>query len=345
MSVELNHHHTIYDNKVLESKFEDQYQSKLDLMQFCTVDDSLVGVAGDKKVINTYTATNGTQVLKMGEGNTENIEVSYTDKTYEIELLQNRFPYYDEELMRDPKAIEKGLDHMAVDMFNTANAKAMKEFAKAPLYAEVTYFDFDAFVDGVALFPDNEAENLTIFALVNPEDKAEIRKKLKDDLKYVEAYVRTGYIGTVNGVNLYNSNICERGEIILATKKAVTYFRKKGTEIEQDRDKNTRLNRIYSRQYGIFAFTDATQAVRLVKGKVTLSDDTATIAVAGTKALTATTIPANATVTWASDKTSVATVSDGTVTGVAAGTAKITASITNGGKTYTATCVVTVTSA
>lgn len=265
----LNHTHKAYDNEVLASRFEDQYQSKLDLMQFCTVDDSLEGVAGDKIVINTYTATNGTQTLKMGEGNTENIEVSFTPTEYTIELLQNRFPYYDEEEMKDPKIVEKGIDHMAVDMFNTANGKAMAEFKKATLKAEVQKFDFDAFVDGVALFPNNESEDFNIFALVNPKDKAEIRKNLKDDLKYVEAYVRTGYIGTVNGVNLYNSNIASQGEIILATKEAVKYIRKKGTEIEQKREPNVRLNEIFSRQYGVFAFDDATKAVKLVKKTTT----------------------------------------------------------------------------
>ena len=255
----------IYPNHVLANKFEDQYNSKLDLMKFCTVDDSLVGVAGDKVIINTYTATDGTETLAMGEGNTKDIEVAYEPKEYTIELLQNRFPYYDEEAMRDPKAIEKGLGHMSVDMFNTANAKAMAEFAKASLRAEVSAFDFDGFVDGVALFPVEEGEKISIFGLVHKDDKKEIRKNLKDDLKYVEAYVRTGYIGTVNGVHLYTSNIATKGEIILATKKAVTYFSKKGTEVAQDREENIRKNTVYSRKYGIFAFTDATQAVKIVK--------------------------------------------------------------------------------
>ncbi len=275
MSVTLNHTHKTYDNKVLESKFKDQYESKLDLMQFCTVDDSLTGVAGDKVTINTYTATDGTEVLEMGEGNTENIEVSFEPNTYEIELLQNRFPYYDEEEMRDPLVIEKGINHMSVDMFNTVNAKAMGAFAEAKLKAYVSKYDFDAFVDGVALFPNNEAEELKIFAFVNPENKAEIRKNLKDDLKYITDYVRTGYIGTVNGVNLYASNIAKKDEAILATKDAVTYFRKKGIEIAQDRDENIRLNRIYSREYGIFALTDATKAVKVIKGEAP-ADETPT---------------------------------------------------------------------
>ena len=253
-----------YPNHVLENRFEDQYVTKLDLMQFCTVDDSLVGVAGDKVKINTYTATDGTETLAMGEGNTKDIEVSYEEKEYTIELLQNRFSYYDEEEMRDPKIVEKGLNHGVVDMFNTAQNKAMAEFGKATLNAPVAAFNFDAFVDGVALF-DNENEELAIFALVHKNDVKEIRKNLKDDLKYVEAYVRSGYIGTVNGVNLYISKIATEGTIILATKKAVTYFRKKGTEVEQDRNPDIRKNQVWHRQIGIFAFTDATQAVKITK--------------------------------------------------------------------------------
>ena len=256
----------LYPNHVLANKFEDQYNSKLDLMQFCTVDDSLEGVAGDKKIINTYTATEGnTEVLALGEGNTKDIEVSYESKEVTIELLQVRFPYFDEEEMRDPLVIEKGLGHMSVDMFNTSNKKAMAEFNKASIEVPVTAFNFDAFVDGAAML-QFEGEDVPTFALCHKNDVKEIRKNLKDSLQYVEAYVRTGYIGTINGVSIYTSNEATEGTIILATKKAVTYFTKKGTEIEQERDANIRKNTVYSRKYGIFAFTDATQAVKLVKG-------------------------------------------------------------------------------
>lgn len=254
-----------YPNHVLANKFENQYESMLDLMQFCTVDDSLTGVAGDKVKINTYTATEGTETLAMGEGNTKDIEVSYEEKEYTVELLQNRFSYFDEEEARDPKVVEKGLEHGVVDMYNAAQKKAIAEFGKATLSASVEKFDFDAFVDGAALF-DNELGNLSIFALVHKNDVKEIRKNLKDDLKYVEAYVRTGYIGTVNGISVYQSNIATAGTIILATKKAVTYFRKKGTEVEQGRDADIRKNQVWHRQVGVFAFTDATQAVKITKG-------------------------------------------------------------------------------
>lgn len=75
---------------------------------------------------------------------------------------------------------------------------------------------------------------------------------------------------------------------------------------------------------------------------MTLSRSEGTIAVVGTLALTATTIPEDAEVTWTSSDATVATVSDGTVTGVATGTATITATITVDGTDYTDTCAIEV---
>lgn len=63
-----------------------------------------------------------------------------------------------------------------------------------------------------------------------------------------------------------------------------------------------------------------------------------------TSALTATTVPAGATVTWFSTNTEVATVTSGTVQGVAAGDAVIIATITVNGVAYTAQCAVHVVS-
>lgn len=59
---------------------------------------------------------------------------------------------------------------------------------------------------------------------------------------------------------------------------------------------------------------------------IEIAGTASTVAVEGTLALTATSIPDGATVTWASSDTTKATVSNGTVTGVAAGNVTITAS-------------------
>lgn len=263
----LNHTHQAFPNFVLENVIEDQYNSHLDLMRFCTVDNSLVGVAGDTKKIRVYRASDATEKLAMGDGNTKNIEVTYSEIPYSIELIQNRFPYYDEELMRDPLVVDTGLRHMTTDMFNTVQADIFAEFKKATQIVTLSGTDyFGAFVDAVAMLPGENQEELEVFAFVHPTDKAAIRKALKDDLKYIEAYARAGYIGTVAGVSLYVKANATEGEICGGVREAVTFFNKKGAEVEQERDANTRLNKIYSRKYYLAALTDETKCFKIVKG-------------------------------------------------------------------------------
>lgn len=261
--------HTIYDNFYLSNEVEDQYNSHLNLQQFCTVDNSLVGTAGMKRRINVYKATDGTEKLTMGQGNTRSIEVSYTDEEYEILLAQNRFKYYDEQEMTDPMLVPVGVRHMGTDMFNTVNADIFAEFNKATLAVEAAAFDFGAFADAVAKLniesTDNDPAEVApqTFAFISPADMATVRKNLKDDLKYVESFARTGYVGTVAGVNLYTKKDATAGTIIVATRQAVTIFNKKGVEIEQERDADTRENSIWSRKYYLAALTDATKAVKI----------------------------------------------------------------------------------
>ena len=87
----------------------------------------------------------------------------------------------------------------------------------------------------------------------------------------------------------------------------------------------------------------ATATDSLATPSITTKPSSTTVTVGGTRKITAITVPADATITWASSNTSKATVSDGTVTGVATGSANITASITVDGTTYTDTTAVTVT--
>ena len=259
--------HKIYQNSYLSNEVEDQYNSHLDLLTFCNVDHSLVGTAGMKRKINVYTATNGTQKLAMGEGNTQSIEVSYSEKEYEILLAQNRFEYFDEQAMTDPMLVPVGTRHMGTDMFNTVNADIFAEFRKATLTSESATFDFSAFVDAQAKLNLENLEGVSIFGFVCPADMAKVRKALKDDLKFVEAFSKNGYVGTVGGVNLYTKKDAVAGEIIIATRDAVTLFNKKGVEIEQPprdaNDANIRKNTIISRKYYLAALTDATKAVKM----------------------------------------------------------------------------------
>ena len=254
---------TVYQNFFLSNTVEDQYNSHLDLQQFCTIDNELEGVAGMKRVINTYRATNGTEKLAVGAGNTKSIEVSYTPVEYDIALAQNRFVWNDEHAMTDPMLVPVGMKHAGTDIYNTVQADVYGEFAKTGLEVSVAAYNFDAFVDAVAALDIENDEGANIFAFVCPKDKAAVRKALKDDLKYIEEYARTGYIGTVAGVHLFTKADATEGTIIVATKEAVTIFNKKGVEIEQERDGNTRTNSAFSRKYYVVALTNESKAVKI----------------------------------------------------------------------------------
>ena len=254
---------TVYDNFYLSNEVADQLNSRLDLLRFCTHDPSLEGTAGMKRIIHVYSATNGTEKLGQGEGNSKAIEVGFADKEYEILLAQNRFTWYDEEAMKDPMIVPVGMKHAGVDLFNTMQADIFGEFKKATLFVEATTPDFNAFADARAKLNLEEADGVEIFAHVNANMLAKIRKAVKDQLQYVEAFVRSGYVGTVCGINLYDKKDADDDAIYVGTKKAVTMFTKTGVEIEQERDANTRKNDTYSRKYYIPALTDATQVVKI----------------------------------------------------------------------------------
>lgn len=255
--------HTIYQNFFLSNEVEDQFNSHLDLERFCEVDDSLEGTPGMIRKINVYRATDGTEKLTVGQGNSKSIEVSHTTEAYEIEMAQNRFDYYDEEEMTDPMLVPTGMKHAGTDMYNTVQGDIYGEFAKTGLAVESTTPDFDAFVDAGSALNVENLEGIEVFAFVCPKDKGKVRKALKDDLKYVTEYAKNGYIGTVAGINLYTKKDATEGTIIVGTKGAVTIFKKKGTEIEQERDANIRKNSIFSRKYYLVALTDETKAVKI----------------------------------------------------------------------------------
>ncbi len=273
--------HTIYDNFFLSNEVEDQFQSHLDLQQFCTVDKTLEGTAGMTRKINVYRATDGTEKLTMGAGNTKSIEVSYTPKEYKILLAQNRFEYYDEQAMTDPMLIPVGMKHAGTDMFNTVNGDVYAEFAKARRILLAPKFDFGAFADAQSMLKLENLETVSTFAFVCPKDMAAIRKELKDDLKYVEAFAKNGYVGTVAGINIYAKKNATPGTVYLATREAVTLFVKKGTEVESitngtrsETAANKRLNTVISRKYYLAALTDETKDIKITSGTATLSTST-----------------------------------------------------------------------
>ena len=256
--------HTLYENFVLENKLADMLLTKIDLNNYLTIDTSLTENAGMKKIIHTYRATSGVEELGMGEGNSKDIEVSFDSAEYEVKTFQGRFVYHDEEFMTDPMVVDTGLAGISSDLINQFTTLAIAEYDKATLTSPANAWSFEAVVDAIAKMNLETEEGL--FLLISPADQAGFRKALKDDLKYSEGFVRTGYIGSVCGVPVIVSKAVEAGNAYLATKEAVSVFIKKDTEVEQDRDADHRKNYVFGRKVAVVALTDANKVVKITVG-------------------------------------------------------------------------------
>lgn len=253
--------HVPFENVVLGNKITDILTTNVAINNYLTVDTSLAENAGMKKKIITYNSTGNIEQLAMGEGNTEGIEVKNESKEHEVLTYQGKFEFYDEEEMIDPKIVEVGLKHAADRMTNKFVAEALAKMDETALEVPAGAWSFDVVVDAIAKM-GKEVEN-GLFLLVSPADLAAIRKALKADLTYSEAFVRTGYIGNICGVPVIVSEAVPAGKGYLGTNEAVTLFMKKDSETEYTRDADHRKNTYIVRKVAVVALTDGSKIVKI----------------------------------------------------------------------------------
>lgn len=261
---------SIFNNVVLENKYESILATKLDMNGYMTIDNSLAQDAGMIKKVITKTASGAVDELAMGQGNSNFVEVSTATKDYTVKTVQGSFVYYDEEAMADPAVIEAGLTGLSEKMVNKFVADAVAEWNKATLqqgYAASAGVDFDDVVDALAKL--NMEDESGLFMLISPNMVAAFRKNLQDDLKYSEGFARTGYIGSVCGVPVVISKALPDGVAFIASREAITNFIKKGSEIEQVRDADHRKNTIIARKVSLVALTDARKVVKIAANQAT----------------------------------------------------------------------------
>ena len=122
-----------------------------------------------------------------------------------------------------------------------------------------------------------------MFFLASTDLIPTIRKALGEQLMYVEAYIRTGAVGSILGVPIYTSKAVPSGMMFMATKDAVTAFIKKGTFVEQDRDIDKKENFIVASRYTVIALTDESKCVACGKAQATAA--TVTTATKETKVI------------------------------------------------------------
>jgi len=271
----------VYGNKLVENKYNSVLVTDLQDSEFMTVDESLTNKAGEIVEIVTRSVSGNVENVAMGVGNTADVTVTGIKNPYKVVTKQGRFTYYDEEVNADPMTVDAGVKGLAEVARNAWVAEAFTEVGKA--YSKnvaSASIGFNDFADAVALFGEKDQD---LRALVHPETVATLRKNLKDDLKYSEAFARTGYIGTCCGVPIKRTAAAPKGEVIIMQKDAVTLFVKKNTEIEQNREPNTRKNEIYTRKVAICALTNEAHVVRIAASAGTSA--TVTTATKATKTI------------------------------------------------------------
>jgi len=254
----------VFDNEVLEIMAENQLITAMDMQRFAHADYSLTENAGMKKKIRTYVGTGNVKEVAMGEGNGTDVFGAYFNEVeYEVGTTQGKGQYFDEQIMDDPAAVGKMINHMTEEMTNDMTRKIVGEFEKATQVKYGCNWSFDVISDAIAEFPDELTERENLFLLVSRADSSAWRKALGADLKYVEAFVRRGYIGTVCGVPIYWNDAIPKGDAFIGTPEAVTIFVKKGVEAEQERDADTRSNMVWLRKVMLVALENANKVIKL----------------------------------------------------------------------------------
>lgn len=254
----------VYDNEVLENKIKDILETGLESMTFMTVDRDLQHNAGMKKTIHTYVYEGAVEAVSEGQANTQKAKLTFDEQDYEVKVKQEEFEYTDEQFMKDPMILEAGLKGAGVSMINDLNKDFFTEIAKTSTAS--TYTDtikYDDIVDAIAKM--NLEDERGLFVLINPKQKAEIRKDADFKASRMGEIIHNGQIGDIAGIPVAVSKKVPADTVFVATKEAVTCFVKKEVEVEQDRIKNKRINSIIQRKVGVVALTDATKAVKITK--------------------------------------------------------------------------------
>lgn len=252
---------TVYANKVIEAKAKDLLTTSVNARSLMTVDYALAQSAGMTKTINVYTYTGEAEEVGVGEGNSNRGSISYVPNDYTVKMVQQAFDYTDEDFLKDPTIVDNGIKGANQVMVNKMTADFVAELAKATLSVPVSGgLSYDSIVDAISEI-NVEDESKLYIVIPNAWKKA-----LRKDPDYVAArmgeVVYNGQVGTVAGIPVVATKALTNAAYVMS-KDAVKLLLKKDVEVEQDRDKDKRINSIYLRTAYLVALVDATQICKL----------------------------------------------------------------------------------
>ena len=254
---------TGYANFIIENKMTDLVNTKLNTNALMTIDNSLTGAAGLKKVINKYVYTGKVEKLAKGAKNTTKGSVSFTPTEYTVNRYQQTFNYNDMDIMQDPYVLDVATTGAAVLMSNEIKTEYFAELAKISNSFEYTVFNYAAVVDALAEL-DKEIET-DMFLIMGSDLKAAIRKDSDFIASKQGEILYTGQFGSICGVPVLFSKLVPAGTAYITKKDAVKFFVKKEGTVEQNRDIETKDNTVVYERHGVMSLVDETSSVKLTK--------------------------------------------------------------------------------
>ena len=252
---------TVYANKVIEAKAKDLLTTAVNTRNLMTVDDSLTQEAGMTKTINVYTYSGEAEELAAGVGNTASKRgnISYTGTDYTVKMVQQAFDYTDEDFMKDNTIVDNMLKGANQVMINKMTSDFLTECAKATLkqtFTKGSAIGYDTIVDAISKL--NLEDESGVFVVIPNAWKAALRKDQDYKSARMGEVIYNGQVGTICGIPVIASKALTTKAYVM-TKEAVKLFMKKDVEVEQDRDKDKRINSVYLRTAYISALVDATK--------------------------------------------------------------------------------------
>ena len=260
---------TVYANKVIEAKAKDLLTTAVNTRNLMTVDDSLTQEAGMTKTINVYTYSGEAEELAAGVGNTASKRgnISYTGTDYTVKMVQQAFDYTDEDFMKDNTIVDNMLKGANQVMINKMTSDFLTECAKATLkqtFTKGSAIGYDTIVDAISKL--NLEDESGVCVVIPNAWKASLRKDQDYKSARMGEVIYNGQVGTICGIPVIASKALTDKAYVM-TKEAVKLFMKKDVEVEQDRDKDKRINSVYLRTAYISALVDATKICEISEAK------------------------------------------------------------------------------
>lgn len=260
---------TVYANKVIEAKAKDLLTTAVNTRNLMTIDDSLTQEAGMTKTINVYTYSGEAEELAAGVGNTASKRgnISYTGNDYTVKMVQQAFDYTDEDFMKDNTIVDNMLKGANQVMINKMTSDFLTECAKATLkqtFTKGSAIGYDTIVDAISKL--NLEDESGVFVVIPNAWKASLRKDQDYKSARMGEVIYNGQVGTICGIPVIASKALTDKAYVM-TKEAVKLFMKKDVEVEQDRDKDKRINSVYLRTAYISALVDATKICEISEAK------------------------------------------------------------------------------